>query len=624
MCRTISANWGHGLRVLALIMFLVWQPTGIASRAQAQMVNPPLTLNQSDLEVTPAEIDSARQMVQSALGRLQDELANQAIGAGLASEFQLSILSAQLQQVQPDVARLAELESGLRRLLPGRVQRPVDDLRHRVAQWRRLINLQSRGSGEVLTALEVFNRHAANSTLRSSSTGQQELRAAYAVLADTTAFADKALAIRKSVSWPNYSMLIKREFLEAVANRQFQVPVDFHSAARGTELTAHGVFHVSTRLELPVSQGESRLLVRASGHGDIGIEAERQRIQIAAHANPNVNGTQILHLLPRSIIGDPVILDAGVQARLASVQIAGLVGKMRLAQRFVDCVATKKLAENEPKISQQFEASLRTKVDEVGYELAYRINGLLKHSVWERLQSIEYLPDVELSNSALGIHSDTAYAYYDQLGALAPKPEVSSSEEQSLDMLYWLHESAVNNVLDRLRGLKLDEATMRGVWQVQLKLTSPEWESPARPRIPAVIHLARHQPLAFRLEPGRIQFQLKLEKCELDGMPQDVEPCEFMIEYRQEGPVEDCHFLRSQLQPLQALPAATERIWTEALDRFWGKSIRPLPRFPNASFHELMRVAHLEITDGWLVVGTRRVSPDVGAAGNQASREVAR
>ena len=86
------------------------------------------------------------------------------------------------------------------------------------------------------------------------------------------------------------------------------------------------------------------------------------------------------------------------------------------------------------------------------------------------MAALDFTPEVRLANDALGLRSDTWYAGADQLGAVTPRPEIPAADLARLDIVTWAHESAVNNSLAALGGLRLDEATVRGLWQVQCKL----------------------------------------------------------------------------------------------------------------------------------------------------------
>jgi hypothetical protein len=55
-----------------------------------------------------------------------------------------------------------------------------------------------------------------------------------------------------------------------------------------------------------------------------------------------------------------------------------------------------------------------------------------------------------------------------------------------------------------------------------------------------------------------------------------------------------------------------------------------MQRFPNAKARQLFELGHLDVTDGWLVVGSRRlpeteaISPTAGAIAAGGSREAVR
>jgi hypothetical protein len=234
--------------------------------------------------------------------------------------------------------------------------------------------------------------------------------------------------------------------------------------------------------------------------------------------------------------------------------------------------------------------------------------------VWDRLAALDFLPEVRLANDALGIRSDTWYARADQLGGIAPRPAVPAAELARLDMVTWAHESAVNNTLATMGGLRLDEATVRGLWEVQCKLWSAEWDALPPARVPSVITFAAERPLMVALAPDGIEVGLRVTACELAGRVVDEAPREIRLRYRLVRDGDGWQFTRGDATFAGDVPPATQAAWQETLGLFFGRGIRPLPEYRPSGFSEQMRLGYVDVRDGWLVVGAERVSEAAGAA----------
>jgi hypothetical protein len=57
------------------------------------------------------------------------------------------------------------------------------------------------------------------------------------------------------------------------------------------------------------------------------------------------------------------------------------------------------------------------------------------------------------------------------------------------------------------------------------------------------------------------------------------------------------------------MPVEKRAIWEKVLGLFFGREIRPMPRFANANVHAFLALDSATMSDGWLVVGLRRATP---------------
>jgi hypothetical protein len=178
----------------------------------------------------------------------------------------------------------------------------------------------------------------------------------------------------------------------------------------------------------------------------------------------------------------------------------------------------------------------------------------------------------------------------------------------------------INNASDRLSGLRLDEATIRGLWEVEFKLTSEAWQALPRGRNPAAITLAADNPLQIQFADQGVEILLRTVSCELDGNVRDTEPREFRMRYQLVKDDTGAHFIQQEAGATAPLPDDIAIVWKEVLGRFFGKSIRPMPKFRNQAFPQFLQLGYLELDGGWLVIGAARV-PEASSAITTVSAE---
>lgn len=584
--------------------------TGGLSTACAQQPPPSqltASLSSSLREASPAEVEAARQTAIQALGRLQAELSQQAIGVVLSQELKLAQLQAELQKPAPDPATLDAIRITLRRSLAGKVQQPVNELRASVARLAQLLGATPPRLERAREALTTINAHLADAQLRTTPEGESQLRQAYATLAAAPTSPADMEALRQRLSIANYATLIKTKYLVDVSRRNFQRPIQFQTCKDGTSITGQGSFRVDLSLGVPPSQNENLLVLYAHGCGQIDAQASRSRITASARARPQIEGSQAVHILPEKVVGDQPWVTARFSTQLNNVQMSGLLGRCQLLLRVLSRAIQTRLAANDSEVARQIEQTVRTKVEEEAYDLAHRINGMLHHGLWERVLSLDFVPAVRSYNDAEGVRSQTSSVQSGQLGALHYPPTIPWATYQQLDLVTWVHESAVNNVFESFGPIHLHEDTMRGLWQVQLKLTSPAWEQLQPARIPAVIGLADRRPVKLRLTGQGVEVTLRATSCELDGRKQDVAPCEAIIRYQLARDSSGSRFERQEIAFAHEISDADAAVWKKALTLFFAESMRPLPKFHNTSFSQFLQMGYLTIEDGWLVVGAQRV-----------------
>jgi hypothetical protein len=562
----------------------------------------PLTAS-STAEIAAARHDAAARMI-----AVRRELEHQAIGVILDAELELGPLAAELRQDRPDDATLRRIENSLRRILPGRVQASVNDLRESVARLARMIRLSGENLDTGNRALATIETHLRDAGLRSTREGGSALRQAYAEVANLLPSSGAVETIQRHLSIANYTTFLSRDFITAMSRRQFDQPVHFREHRQGASIAGDGAIRITLSATVPESDGENRLLLHAVGAGYIDATADQRRIHVRAGATPSVDGTQLLRIQPTRVSPDAPTVTANFHTRLSGVSLDGLLGQCGLAKRLAARVIESRLTENDRTVAHTIEKSVGDRVREEGISLAYRVNGLLQYAVWDRLAAVDYRPHVRLRNDASGMWSETFYAGNDQLAAVSNRPPIPAERHSALDLITWVHESAVTNSLDFMGGARVDEATARGLWEVQFKLTSSDWESLRPGRTPAAITLQDSSPVSMRFLTGGVELDLRAIGCEIDGEAAASGPCSVRIRYRIDRDENGPRFIREPFAFSDTLPIDKRGIWESVLGLFFAREIRPMPRFPNANVQEFLALDYLDVSDGWLVVGLRRAA----------------
>ena len=569
------------------------------------------------------EIKTATAEVEKALNRLRQDLSEQAIGVILSKELQIDRLASELHQDPPDAMVLNSVERSLRRILPGKVQRTTDELRARVAKLAYLLNLSPTGLNIARQSIATIRDHLQNEQLGQSHIGDRKLRQAFAELTQHHPSDVDIALLGKGISGANYSSLIKKDFLKTLSKQSFDLPIHLRECKDGTSIVGNGKLNIALSLELPPSNGEITMIVNATGTGQIEVAADRNRVHVCGQLSPQIQGQQPLHIRPSQISGDAPSVHAHLNTKLTQVKIDGLLGRLRITERLASRVIQNKLDANERSVAEKIEKEVQERVQEEGFDLSYRINGLIQHGVWDRIQSLDYQPEVDMQSDSQGIRTNTRLVGRNQLGALSKRPEIPPDRFQQLDLITWVHESAVNNIFDSFSGLRLDEATVRGLWETQLKLTSEDWKKLPPARIPAVITFADQLPLKVRFVTQGIELRLRVTSCEIDGHVRDNVPREIAVRYLVANTADGAEFSRQSLIFPDGLQDDQAAVWTQALDLFFGKIIRPMPKFRNSSFSSFLRLGYLNLNGGWLVIGAAR-SPVSTAPSSPSEEKVPR
>ncbi|MGA1619515.1 MAG: hypothetical protein ACO37F_13530, partial [Pirellulales bacterium] len=469
----------------------------------------------------------------------------------------------------------------LRRVLPGQAQADLDQLRQEVAALAASCSRSPETIAAARRAMAAVHRHLAEHPTRHAPDDDRQLRDAFASVVRLVADAGLRSQLRQTLSQPNAIVQLRPRFVQQLAAQRVTRPINLQRATAGTVITGRGEVQVDLSAELPESVGSCRVIVHAEGRGQIDATASRRRARVTATAAPTIGGRW---------------------------------GHGRRGRRLATRSVQRQLAAAEPATSRAIEAEVGRMVEAEGLLLAGRINTLLTWGVWDRLAAIDFTPEVLLANTQAGATSGTFYARGSQLAAITPPPVAAAEQSPRVAMVTKVHESAINNLFTGFGGLTLDEATVRALWEVQLKLSDADWERLPPARVASTITLHAEQPLEIHVADQEVQLTLRPAAGHLAGIPLPAAPAAISLSYQLKPDADGLCFRRTACQFSGDLDAATAAAWTELIDLFCGRLLRPLPRYRTSITASWLRVVHAALEQGWLVVVTEMIDDEPDAA----------
>jgi hypothetical protein len=591
---------------LFAVLCSVWT---LANSSIAQSKLELAAIDRLEASLTPSTVDQIQEAKTRTISHLADlnaDLNLIPLGDIYRDEYSLLSLSAHLQAIPLDINNLQNSATALRKVTPGKLQRQLHQLDETLSQLITLLRSTELAMPLGHDTLKVLRKHAAHPSLRSESEGALELRKAFAQIANIHPDTEAIHNLQNLLSQANTITLIRRRFIDKESQGSFVIPVDQTTTTDGTKIHASGKVKVNYRVELPTSPNDCSLLLNVTGSGDLVTRAVRNNISISAALRPGITGTQSLRIKPTEIQGAAPTIHASLQTQVLDANVNCFLGRLPIVERLLSRIVQRKLDENAPKLSDRVETDITKKAEEVGYQLAYRINDLLRHKIWDRFHILTFEPRISIFNDPLGIHYSAHYMMHDQLAALSPPPELPNDTEEQLDIISQIHESAVTNALSNLPAFSIDEATMRGIWQVQLKMEHPSWNIPHPATIPSVIHLRTPSPLSLSLDNDQLILTLHGDSYQLEDQPPQTSHCDILVIYRVDRIGSQIHLVRKPFEFVGDIPEEQRLCWGTILDRMLPDQLHPLPRFQQVGSSSFIQLKHLQIDDGWLVIGQSR------------------
>ena len=553
-----------------------------------------------------ADIDRLLKQTQNSCSVAISELSRSAVGYALALDLKLPQLNRLLHQPNPDPSELSIFEENLKTITPGQNQKYIDDLQQHVRSLRKVLSTSESSLRDAADAIQNIRLYLDQSP--SSTDDIPKLRKAFSDLQHVPINRELLRELQNKLSIPNMQIRMRSETLEKVAQTDFTVPVENRYCADGTNISTRGLISVSVVPSFGKSADRIPIQISAAGRGTINAIATRSSASIFVDINVRSFGRQPLEIHPQSIERPNASIDAQFKSILRRVQLSGSLKKIPIVQKFVGRLIQQKLAEQDPVLSRKVEAEISRRVEEEGYKIAFKINRTLTQSIFARLESLDFKPHVSLTSNENYLVNHSLYAYPDQLGALNTPPPLTPELEKQLDWMIQAHESSLNNMLGKLTGFQLSEATMRGVWQVQLKLTATGWEQPESAIVPSHIIFSSKQPPLIHIEDHKVIATLHLEDGTGTSNPEALLPASIQLVYHlsqntgQPSLQREIQFLSNDLSQRE------KEKWTNLLDRFFPPLLQPIPKFRPSMWKNYVALRYLSAEHGWLSVGLNSIS----------------
>lgn len=519
------------------------------------------------------------------------------------------MLDSLLRSHVQDPQVLNGFEEQLRILTPGPDQASIDQLQVHLNAYRRVLTTDTRA---------ISNARAAIATLRAAKVGTisepadpTRIRQAFVTLNSIAVDPVSLRALQISISTPNVQTQFRTSVVEALGKKSFPIPIQTSTCEDRTNIETDGTVLVSLTPTFPQASQSIPLLMQVDSQGKLTATARRPPVQIMVNLSASATGYQPIDLHPRSINRQSPALEVDIHSKLQNVQLDGHLGRSRLLKNLLGRAIERELKSQEPYLSQKLEQEILKKAEDEGEKLAFKVNRLLTQSIWARLESIRFAPEVSLSSNTDYLISQSLYAYPDQLGSLTTPPNVPVHLDKQLDWTIHTHESAINNVLSKIGEFRLDEATIRGIWQVQLKLTTPQWETPQVASVPSTIQFAKKDPLSIEFRNHQLDILLNMQSATL-GSDQSVStPLSTKISYSLETQDSGFRIIRAPVAFSQEIPPADINTWQQILTRFFPDALTPIPRFRPSMWENFVALRYLHSADGWLSVGLNNVSDEI-------------
>lgn len=559
---------------------------------------------------SPELLELKRRETQSLCQSSLDQLSKNAIGYVLARDLCLPELVEQLRSATPDYALVGEYEQKLRRVVPGPDQLILDQLKNRVGELRRLASATDSSVHRANACIDrLLELHTHPGVANLSEQEREEIKTCFSALHDTNLSPEVLSTLQQRLSHPNLIVRLRKSLVDNERIAPFRIPVHLQTTADRSHIKADGSLLFKATARLPESTSRIPVLIDVAGGGDIDAIIDRPSAQIGLCMRLNASGTQPFDISPKDIARRDPRINAQLNSQLRFIEVDGVLGRSHLVRNMLFRLGQRQLSEQDPIISKQAETGASEKASEAGSRLVNKINSLLMENLWKRLESVDFSPSVSLSSDRTHVNSRALYAMPTQLGALTSPPGINTDSDFGDGWCVSIHESAIGNCFEYLRGKSIDEATIRGIWQVQLKLTRDEWESPRAAIVPARIILDPLKSCQFHFGQHIAEFVLHLQAGQRGDQSTAYPPCSVRFRYRLSPHRSLLQITRDDFEFSENLSATERKSWAVLLDGFFPPAVSPIPRFRPSLWSQFVSLQHIESQNGWLNIELRGQGP---------------
>lgn len=563
---------------------------------------PILRAAQRSLQPTsPDLLEQRRLETQSLCQSSLDQLSKSATGYVLARDLQLPELVEQLRSKTPNYAIVGEYEQKLRRVVPGPDQLILDQLKNHTNELRRLASATEYSIRRANACIErILELDIQTGISNLSEQEREEIKNCFSSLHDTNLSPDILATIQQKLSHPNVIVRLRKNLIDHEKTFPFRIPIHLETMADRSHIKVDGSLLFNAKGRFPESPTQIPVFIDVAGSGDMNAMITRPSLQIGFCMHLHATGTQGFDIKPKDIARDEPRIEAHLNSQLRFIEIDGVLGRSHLIRNMLSRLGKRKLSEQDPILSRQAAVGASEKASEAGSRLVNKINSALIENLWKRLDSVDFSPSVSLSSDREYVNSRALYAMPTQLGAWTAPPSIKTGRDASDDWCVSIHESAIGNCLEYLRGKSIDEATIRGIWQVQLKLTREEWESPKAAIVPARITLDPKKSCQFHFGQHTAEFVLHLQSGHRGDEPTIYPSCAVRFRYRLTPLASALQIARDDFEFSENLSEAEQKSWAVLLDGFFPPEAIPIPRFRPSLWSQFVSLQCIESQNGWL------------------------
>jgi len=560
-------------------------------------------------EPTDEELLTKRQQAQRELDVLLEALDDIPDGGWIRRVVQLDELHAELAREMPDVAQLATVYNRLRHPYDPSVQPHIDRLRNTIDELHGWLALKgaSLDAQELDKRLAVIQARLQNPATPLTREQNDELRSAFAWLAQWRRL-DKQLAeANQQLSQPNQVMIVSAAYMKSLAAREIVHSVSINESQGDAQVSGQGDIHIVPALDLVPNTDRAEVAIHVVGQGVVPLVAVSKPATVYADSRISFSGDQTLYLTPTGVeTPQPQIAaDSNTSLRCVALSTKSRILKC-LLHRLVERLATRKLSESDVEAAQRAQLEIETQVVSNSLAFAGQLNDMMDRFFFRTFDSRDIEPHVHVQSTAADLTWSAQYAALWQLGALTERP----APAEPVGVLLQFHESAFNNASSAIGGVRMGEPEFQEVVFGMFRLQPPDDSWKQSGRIPAALHLAEVDPLEIQFQDGRLTAKLTIDSFEFGG--RRVEGT-YHIEATYEPQVTQGGVIIDRIGAMRIQPQNGDdsALLEKAAARFFLPHAEAHPK-PNPRRGNKLAVNYFRVENGWLSFGlspTRAPAP---------------